>query len=268
MSSAYSDEHGLRVKEDRLRVERSKGGGNSGSPALPGGSGGHAVEVNASASDNGGIGKIYRDMGLTNGGGNGKIQEREREYGIAYGKYSITPDMEYLKSDEYKQKFQNATTNSNVNTTLYECSLRSIEHRAGTYREDMYIIHAGTGEILAKQLDSPCEQGIIYNEEIKAALTGAKEKNIPIIALHNHPEGYPPSADDINKAFDNNYVYGFVNGHNGQVYRYTKPLERVSNVDEIHDNISFLCQNGADVDRAYSEIYESNNLRYDIIRGD
>lgn len=206
--------------------------------------------------------------GLTNNNVSGKIQEREREYGVAYGKYSITPDMEYIKSAEYKQKFQNATTNSNVNTTLYECSLRSIEHRAGTYKEDMYIIHAETGEILAKQLDSPCEQGIIYNEEIKAALIAAKEKNIPIIALHNHPEGYPPSVDDINKAFDNNYVYGFVNGHNGQVYRYTKPLERVSNADEIHDSIAFLCQNGADVDRAYSEIYESNNLRYDIIRGD
>ena len=212
--------------------------------------------------------KANSSNALTNSGGSGTIQEREREYGIPYGKYSITPDMEYIKSSEYKQKFQNATTNGKVNNTLYECSLRSIEHRSGTYKEDMYIIHADTGEILARQLDSPCEQGIIYNDEIKNALKSAKENNIPIIAFHNHPEGYPPSVDDINKAFDNNYVYGFVSGHNGQVYRYTKPSERVSNADEIHNSIAFICQNGADVDRAYNEIYEANNIRYDIIRGD
>ena len=72
--NAYSDEHGLRTREDRLRVERSSGKGaadqSSAKPVLPGGSGGHAVEIGVWGSDNGGNGKIYRDTGLTNGGGN------------------------------------------------------------------------------------------------------------------------------------------------------------------------------------------------------
>lgn len=60
--NAYSDEHGLRTREDRLRVERSSGKGtadqSSAKPVLPGGSGGHAVEISVSGSDNGGNGII------------------------------------------------------------------------------------------------------------------------------------------------------------------------------------------------------------------
>ncbi len=56
--NAYSDEHGLRTREDRLRVERSSGKGaadqSSAKPVLPGGSGGHAVEIGVSGYDNGG----------------------------------------------------------------------------------------------------------------------------------------------------------------------------------------------------------------------
>ena len=81
--NAYSDEHGLRTREDRLRVERSSGKGaadqSSAKPVLPGSSGGHAVEIGVSGSDNGGNGKIYRDTGLTSGGGNGIIQENNKK---------------------------------------------------------------------------------------------------------------------------------------------------------------------------------------------
>lgn len=81
--NAYSDEHGLRTREDRLRVERSSGKGtadqSSAKPVLPGGSGGHAVEIGVSGSDNGGNGKLYRDTGLTSGGGNGIIQENNKK---------------------------------------------------------------------------------------------------------------------------------------------------------------------------------------------
>ena len=76
--NAYSDEHGLRTREDRLRVERSSGKGaadqSSDKPVLPGGSGGHAVEIGVSAYNNGSVGELYRGSGLTNSGGNGLIK--------------------------------------------------------------------------------------------------------------------------------------------------------------------------------------------------
>lgn len=61
---------------DRKANASSSSGGSGNSN----GSGGHAVEVSVSGSDNGGNGKLYRDTGLTSGGGNGiiKIQEKTR----------------------------------------------------------------------------------------------------------------------------------------------------------------------------------------------
>lgn len=47
--------------------------GGSTTPAAPSASGGHAVEVSISAADNGGNGKLYRDTGLTSGGGSGMM---------------------------------------------------------------------------------------------------------------------------------------------------------------------------------------------------
>ena len=55
-------------------TQNSSGGA---APATPSTSGGHAVTVNVpTPADNGGKGKLYRDEGLTNGGGSGIIKER------------------------------------------------------------------------------------------------------------------------------------------------------------------------------------------------
>ena len=104
--NAYSDEHGLRTREDRLRVERSSGKGaadqSSAKPVLPGGSGGHAVEVSVSGSDNGGNGKLYRDTGLTNGGGNdimkmGKVSAY-KQAAPDFSKYVVSDDASSVDS--------------------------------------------------------------------------------------------------------------------------------------------------------------------------
>lgn len=102
--NAYSDEHGLRTREDRLRVERSSGKGaadqSSAKPVFPGGSGGHAVEVSVSGSDNGGNGKLYRDTGLTNGGGNGIIKSNEYDFLDGVLGSSTIPKEQSEKLDE------------------------------------------------------------------------------------------------------------------------------------------------------------------------
>ena len=102
--NAYSDEHGLRTREDRLRVERSSGKGaadqSSAKPVLPGGSGGHAVEIGVSGSDNGGAGKLYRDTGLTNGGGNGIIKSNEYDFLDGVLGSSTIPKEQSEKLDE------------------------------------------------------------------------------------------------------------------------------------------------------------------------
>lgn len=193
--------------------------------------------------------------------------EKEEEYGVPYGADAVNADMDYINSEGFALKFERITDNPTVNRTLLECSCAAVAHRTGTLYEDMYLINGITGEIIGQQLESEYKQGIFYNESIKTALLKAKVDNIPVIAFHTHPEGYPPSIDDFNMALENNYLFGIVIGHNGQVYKYEKPDTYVYNIDIIQNDIRFAFLNGADIDRAYREAFADYGLNYVIVKG-
>lgn len=202
--------------------------------------------------------------GLTSLRNNGIMQEKE--FGVQYG--NTDADMEYINSSEYASKFKGITGNEAVDNSLLECARASIEHRTGTLKEDMYFIHAESGEILASQTKMKTESGVSYNDEIEALLAKSKNENIPLITLHNHPEGYPPSVYDINKSFDNGTLFGLAVGHNGQVYKYSNPGERIECADEIHNIIFILCRDGSDPDRIFKEEYDRYGISYEILRGE
>lgn len=217
--------------------------------------------------------------GLTNGNKGGIMElgsddvqdvtiqiEKESEYGIPYGSDAVNADMKYINSDRYASKFSRITGNPAVNNTLLECSRAAINHRTGTLYEDMYIINGNTGEIMGAQLEMNVPHGITHNDSIKSALNKANLENIPIIAFHSHPEGYPPSIDDFNSAYKNGYSLGVVGGHNGQVYRYWKPLRHFEYADDIQTEIVSLYNGGVDIDRACMEIFKSRGLSYEIVK--
>ncbi|MCM1577393.1 MAG: hypothetical protein NC078_01170 [Ruminococcus sp.] len=195
------------------------------------------------------------------------LTEKETEYGVKYAGEAVNADMEYINSEHFAGKFKDITPNEKVNQILLECSRKAIEHRNGTLYEDMYIINAVTGEIITKQLNSGIEKGIIYTGKMKSAIAKARAKGIPMIALHTHPEGYPPSVEDFNSAYNQGYILGVVVGHNGQVYIFKRPDEKIKNADAVHDNIALMYQAGADVDRAYRDIYKIYGIDYKIKGG-
>lgn len=192
--------------------------------------------------------------------------EREQEYGVPYGADAVNADMEYINSEEFAKKFKNITENKAVNETLLQCARNAIAHRNGTLYEDMYLINGNTGEIMARRLDMTAKQGISHNDEIDNAILTALEKNIPIIAFHSHPEGYPPSVDDFNAAYDYGYTLAVVAGHNGQVYIYTNEVGSFDNIEDIQIHIKSAYEGGYDVDRAYLEAYDEIGLTYRIAK--
>ncbi len=191
--------------------------------------------------------------------------EKEFEYGVRYGSLSIDADLDYINSETYASKFGKITDNEAVNKSLAKCSKEAINHRTGTLYEDMYLINGNTGEIMGSQINAAYEQGIDYNESIRNALAAAKRDDIPIIAFHSHPEGYPPSVDDFNSAYNNNYALGVVSGHNGQIYVYNKPESAIEFADAIQEEIAIRYHGGVDVDRAYKEAYELVGIDYGIV---
>ena len=197
------------------------------------------------------------------------IEEYEKQYGIPYGEDAKNVDFDYINSDEYKEKFSHITDNQDVNNSIYETTKKMLEHCNGTDHEDMYLFNANDGSIYAQVTNTDVASGIIYTDEFKAKLAESKENNIPIIALHNHPQGTPPSADDYRKAYDNVYTLGIVAGHNGQLYIYEPPLNPISKelADGMSSDIDVLVKGGIDIDRACEMVYNANEIKYTILKG-
>ena len=197
---------------------------------------------------------------------NTNLAEREQEYGIPYGADAVNADLDYINSERFAGKFKNITGNEAVNKTLLECSRKAIEHRSGTLYEDMYLINGNTGEIISQQTNALKEQRINYTGEMLKSIEMANSEKIPIIALHTHPEGYPPSVDDFNSVYEHEYFLGVVVGHNGQVYKFQNNYMYIDDPVIVQSDIAFAYRGGIDIDRSYRETFLAYGLNYEIVK--
>lgn len=198
-----------------------------------------------------------------------KTAEKESQYGVRYGAVAVDVDMDYVASDEYKKKFSKLTGNEKVNDSVHKTCKDILKHCDGTEHEDMYLINAKDGSIFAKITDTAKNSGVVYTDEFEAKLLESKNKGIPIIGIHNHPQGTPPSPDDFRKAYDNGYAFGIIPGHNGQLYKYETPSKPVSKEVSatIDRELGIALEGGVDVDRAFQTLYNAFGLVYTIIEG-
>ena len=195
-------------------------------------------------------------------------EESEKQFGVPYGKDAVDVDFDYINSKSYKDKFSQITNNQETNNAVYDISKTMLKHCDGTDHEDMYLLNMD-GSVISKVTDSASRFGINYSDEFKKALADVVQNNTPVIAIHNHPHGTPPSIDDFRKAFENKYAIGIVVGHNGQVYVYSNNSVELSmnDCDEIDNAIKTFYQMGWDIDRASKEIYNEHGLGYTILEG-
>ena len=196
-------------------------------------------------------------------------QETEKQFGVMYGEKARDVDFDYIGSEEYRAKIATLTTDQEVNNSIYTTAQKILKHCDGTDHEDMYLINANDGTVFAQVTDTAKKSGIVYTDEFVEKLKESAEKNIPIIAMHNHPQGTPPSSDDFRKAFDNGYSFGVVLGHNGQLYRYETPKEAISKelANTMAEDIDFLYRQGYDIDRACQLVYNGYGISYTIVEG-
>lgn len=193
------------------------------------------------------------------------VGEREREYGVMYGSDSVVADLGLLKSEQMRSKFMSLGHSDDLNKALYDNAVSIIEKNTGTKRESLVLINADTLEVF--RVDSAIDSGIVYNDEISDAVNRSQSGDARIVSLHNHPEGYPPSADDFMKAFDNKYEASYAIGHNGQLYSYAnKTVEMTTkDCDAIQNDIALLYSFGYDVDAAYTDALAQRGLKYEIV---
>ncbi len=56
-------------------------------------------------------------------------------------------------------------------------------------------------EILSKFENTQSDDSINYDANLNDIVESAKVSGIRVVAIHNHPNGYPPTLDDCSSAY-------------------------------------------------------------------
>ena len=173
-----------------------------------------------------------------------------------YGKNAINVDMEYINTQEYRMKYHGISDSTKVDDIIYEQAKAILEHRSGTYFEDLVLVDAKTGEVVLAHRDSNINNKVKYTKDIEKAIKKANQEKRKLIAIHNHPEGYPPTADDAVSALVRGYAKGVACGHNGKVYIYppAKYKMRKEDCEAIHKVIESQYIQGTDIDKHWNKV--------------
>ena len=175
-----------------------------------------------------------------------EVTERNRTYNMhneKYGDSAIFVDEKYIESDEYKDRYKGITGNEEVDSIIAERAETILKERSGSFYETLVLFDMETGtEILSIAVNDEVQR-TRYSEEDLSIIKTARDNGTRIVALHNHPTGWPPTADDCVTAYDKGYEKGITCGHNGTVHVYF-PSEVHFSEDEcrqIHDAIAEKC---------------------------
>lgn len=145
--------------------------------------------------------------------------------------YSV--DRRFVNSKKFHDSFENLTQRKAVNESIYQESMKILEHRDGTILEDMVVLDAKTGKVIAKNTES--------KESGKTGLTQEqyrryqKEKGKKIL-LHNHPNSGRLSFTDLRTLFNNDDVEASVAaGHNGHICIASCP-DRNVDIEKLYES--------------------------------
>lgn len=128
----------------------------------------------------------------------------------------------YIDSGEYRNKFDAISNSSSLNRLLYKLAKKTLIHRSGSMLEDMYWINPITCCIEAKETDNIQEKMIIYSSNTMKTVENYKDnkQGVSLLTLHSHPSSFPPSINDLNSNFENDYGLGVIACHNGKIFLY------------------------------------------------
>lgn len=129
---------------------------------------------------------------------------------------STKVNFKLINEGKYKKKFDKIVRDKNLSRLLYKCAKIMLKHRSGTLFEDMYWIDIDSKDIIAKEINSKKEQEITYSKRTEKNI----KKYSKLIAMHSHPNSFPPSIYDLNSIYKHKYVLGIVICHNSKVYVY------------------------------------------------
>lgn len=166
-----------------------------------------------------------------------------------YGDNAILVDIKYIESDEYRSKFIGITGNSDVDRIIADKAQMILKDRSGTLKETLVLLNKDNGAEILTISAGEENQRIKYSAKDEKIIQESREAGIEILAIHNHPAGWPPTADDCVSAKQRDYSIGITCGHNGTVYVYypAEVLIPEEECNQIHDIIAEKCMFEKDI---------------------
>ena len=140
-------------------------------------------------------------------------------------------DWEKVSSRQYRQSLEKLSDNPKVVDAIEVRSKWVLNNRNGLKTEELYAVSLDTGKEIASILGQEIEFGVQRTRSFTKKLNKADRDKENILLIHNHPRGLPPSISDINALLKNKNVSGITVGHNGSVYRYTRPQKEIPKED-------------------------------------
>lgn len=189
------------------------------------------------------------------------------EKSLVYGDDAITVNRKYIKSQAYRLKYRGITTKAKVDDAVCKYSREILAQKSGTENEVLVLLDADNGTLIHRK-NNKSKNRVDYSKSLLQAIEKAKKEGRNILAIHNHPNGLPPTADDCVSAALHGYSIGVVCGHNGAVYTY-KPSDIIyteSECAKIHSAISLQLQGTPveDIDKTWLEMLKLFNLDADV----
>lgn len=182
------------------------------------------------------------------------VARAERTKGESISGYSV--DEKRIQSQSYRMKYHGITGDARVDDRICESARSLLTMKSGTAEEGLILFDRDTGKTIYSKLINSIDLGVQYNKDIYEAIAIARRDGSRIIALHNHPGGVPPSADDAVSALVHGYDFGVVAGHNGEVYTYqpSRHPYSVAECERIQNNINLQLIGQTDIYKTWSDM--------------
>lgn len=161
--------------------------------------------------------------------GNGKPMAAERSRKASEGNYGV--NWPKIQSNEFDEAIKTIVSSDKGAEGLKTRITWALDNRDGKTTEEMYALFIdgdNAGREIGRVTNQHYSFGVDRDEKFIQKLQGADKLGDPIVVIHNHPAGSPPSVTDLNELLETTNVCGVVAGHNGSLYYYTRPNREIS----------------------------------------
>lgn len=136
-----------------------------------------------------------------------------------------------IKGKNYTRRFDALSDNPKANQLVATRARNMLKHRDGRNTEELYAISLTSAKDVSNILDQHNPFGVTRTEKFNKDMERAEKANNVVLLMHNHPNGYTPSIDDLNELLNHTNAVGLTVGHNGTLFFYSKPKARLTESD-------------------------------------